>query len=75
MTWTTNKPTVPGWYWWRFSKDRKATVLNISQSHIQKSEVFTMETHNIGTVALFIDELPGEWSSQAIAPPREGEAR
>jgi hypothetical protein len=21
MTWTTTKPTVPGWYWWRPYRD------------------------------------------------------
>jgi hypothetical protein len=22
MTWTTTKPTVPGWYWWRWNHGR-----------------------------------------------------
>ena len=66
MTWTTEKPTVPGWYWWRYEKGRKATMLNVSQSHIQQMDIFTE-----GSLVMFLNEVPGHWAGP-IPAPEEG---
>ena len=29
MKWTTDKPTVPGWYWWRSDSKRGPIVVNV----------------------------------------------
>ena len=40
MTWTTNKPTVPGWYWWRRPKF-KAVVVEVWE---QRMDYFVFES-------------------------------
>lgn len=63
MTWTDKKPTVPGWYWWRFNPIRRAHVMEISRQHVANDDVFT-----VGTAVLFLDEVPGEWSGPIPLP-------
>ena len=31
MNWTTEKPTTPGWYWWRLSSDRLAHLVKVTR--------------------------------------------
>lgn len=64
LTWTTEKPVKPGWYWWRYGARRKASVMHITQGHVQNMEVFT-----VGMFAMFINEVPGEWAGP-IDPPQ-----
>lgn len=30
MTWTTQQPTQPGWYWWRWRNDKDPEIVRIS---------------------------------------------
>jgi hypothetical protein len=30
LTWTTEKPTAPGWYWWRFRGH--STIIHLNDS-------------------------------------------
>jgi hypothetical protein len=63
MTWTTSKPTVPGWYWWRLSSSGEPGVLKISQEHIDNKNVYTF-----GTRILLHSEMPGEWAGPLEVP-------
>jgi hypothetical protein len=29
MRWTTEKPTVPGWYWWRKTATARARIVDV----------------------------------------------
>lgn len=61
--WTTNKPTNPGWYWWRNGYYRASPVLLERNG---PDELYCSSSD--------IDELyesAGEWSSEPIAEPEE----
>ena len=30
MEWTAEKPTIPGWYWWRMSPHARESVIQIT---------------------------------------------
>jgi hypothetical protein len=63
MRWTREKPTQPGWWWWRYEAGRKASVMHISEDHIHGMNVFT-----VGTLVLFLQEVPGEWAGPVPEP-------
>ena len=63
LVWTTDKPTVPGWYWWRVSFGRTPTTLFISRDHIHENDVFTA-----GALVMFLREVPGEWAGPVPLP-------
>jgi len=65
MIWMTTKPTVPGWYWWRYSFGRTPTVMFISREHLHEHDVFTE-----GVLVMFLREVPGEWAGP-LTPPEE----
>lgn len=58
-TWTTVKPTTPGWYWWR--------SLNIG-IHQRCTEVYQDSS---GKLFCIYGLNHGEWSSEPIAEPQE----
>jgi hypothetical protein len=68
MTWTTEKPTVAGWYWYRDNHHEYPFAIEITWVC---GELETMDDHFDHKVS----DLTGEWSSHPITPPREGEAR
>ena len=40
MTWTTSKPTVPGWYWWRrHGKVRVVEIVEVGEEDEADLEV------------------------------------
>ena len=58
MTWTTDTPTKPGWYWWR--------------SKIPHTDFWTCPTiRDITVSALLNDNLWGQWAGP-IPEPEEG---
>jgi len=54
--WTDEKPTEPGWYWWRYSEDYGVVTRIVSVLQI------SIDT---GYLAL------GQWSSTPIPLPEE----
>jgi len=64
LTWTTEKPTQPGWYWWRKSRRHEIEIAklwdvdNIYGQFHQDPHVFR------------VDEVGGEWAGP-LAPPEE----
>ena len=60
MTWTTEKPTKPGWYWWR-NNASEPRVVNIWQSRVHAS---ILKASGLGEV-LYCD---GEWAGP-LEPP------
>jgi|CXWL01.1.fsa_nt_gi hypothetical protein len=64
LTWTTARPTVAGWYWWRFNVNRSPVAIKVLRGHLEGTDVFT-----IGTLVLYLHEVPGEW--QPVEPAKE----
>jgi hypothetical protein len=61
MMWTTDKPTVPGWYWWRRTVARqpaKVYVLEFIESH--------NGLHNSRWGSVMV--LDGEWAGPINQP-------
>ena len=65
LIWTSEKPQVAGWYWWRAAKGGRATIYEVSSRHVIRADVFT-----VGHIVLFLDELPGQWAGP-LDPPQE----
>ena len=65
LTWTTEKPTKPGMWWWRSSDKQSQWIEDI--------DLRDGRLASIGTAGhVFIDgEYDGEWSSEPIAEPEE----
>ncbi len=62
ITWTTTKPTRPGWYWWR-TRTRSGKWCKIRMEEVRSN----MTVSGWGE----IDKLDGEWSSSPIPEPQE----
>lgn len=63
MTWTMEKPTKAGWYWWRFfgSEDRVVFVWKGS----------TRWQYEYKGKDFLLSEAYGEWSSLPLEMPKE----
>jgi hypothetical protein len=59
LVWTTDKPTVPGWYWWR-DETHAPSVIRVDDDLL----IFLYEEY------LTPDELGGEYGGP-ISEPRE----
>ncbi len=57
MSWTTEKPTVPGWYWYR-ELEGEAEILSVYKDDGQ------LLISGIG-----LQEFPGEWAGSLEPPP------
>jgi hypothetical protein len=65
MTWTTEKPTVPGWYWWRrpYGKREIQTIIRVKEYKFQPGIVFIYSGRRI-------EDCRGEWAGP-LEPPEE----
>lgn len=66
MTWTTVKPTKPGWYWWRrpYGKRVIETIVKVKPWRIG-------ETGLVVYACKPVERCAGEWSSEPLEPPKE----
>ncbi len=68
MTWTHEKPTTPGWYWWRSCvEDNLPVVLCViddgnEEGHLEAD----------GRPVEEITAEGGHWSSEPVRQPEEG---
>jgi len=60
MIWTGEKPTVPGWYWWR----EHGVPLVVELVHNMNMELMIEDD------ARHIGKLGGEWAGP-LEPPKE----
>lgn len=63
MNWTTTKPTVPGWYWWR--RDHRSTHEVIKVGEEVGDRVFLLSLQAIE------EAVRGEWAGP-LGLPEEG---
>lgn len=67
MTWTTEKPTRPGWYWWRDLPEYDVRMLYVVK---QDHELFAYYVDNMDLHLWTSTKagLIGEWAGP-LAPP------
>lgn len=72
VVWTTEKPTKPGWYWWR-PRDRSSThtVKVLSASTKQTKLIGYWLNGILQDRHHYVDAMLGEWSSETIPEPKE----
>ena len=63
MIWTSEKPTRPGWYWWR-SPMYAPSPQRIELNGPDEPYCATMEEDNL-------DELGGEWAGPILEPDEQ----
>jgi hypothetical protein len=66
LKWTTEKPTRPGWYWWRM--DAGDCIVEIDRDAHDNDSLYMLEPGPDGGVSL--DILTGQWAGP-IEPPGE----
>lgn len=59
LTWTTEKPTQPGWYWWRNNSHFDPDILKVDVL----GDRFVIDTD-----LDVLDTPPGEWTGP-LEPP------
>ncbi len=62
MTYTTRKPTTPGWYWWRCFAITTGVLTQETIVQIDADGYCQQEGE-------YVDNLGGEWSSEPIKEP------
>ena len=67
MTWTSDLPISPGWYWWRAATRNKAVVKRV---FFGASRKLVME---VGLSAEEIKRVGGQWAGPLWQPSEEGE--
>ena len=64
MTWTPNKPTQPGWYWYRF----KGNSSWLEVREILEGGFWSTEDESGCTEYINVNELHGEWAGPIPEP-------
>jgi hypothetical protein len=63
MTWTTDKPTVPGWYWWR---NAQGIIEHHIVWHDEEEDFLCMVTDDGNRID--VGSAGGEWAGPLEAP-------
>lgn len=66
MEWTTTRPKVEGWYWWRGGDPKRQRIVRVRNW----SKKGALECWDLPH-DLDFEDCGGEWSNQPIDPPRE----
>ena len=64
MTWTTVKPTQPGWYWYRRGKAQNEVLMHVQGVGEQMTALWPDGRWD----AVFSVSLSGEWSGRLERP-------
>ena len=62
MKWTSEKPTKPGWYWYRGETDLNELIIWVS------SDLRVVYPASLNFKSFAVDEVPGQWAGP-IEPP------
>lgn len=69
MKWTTEKPTKPGWYWWRRYPKKKAYKVEVKRGRGVLRGNQWLEVYWEGErVARFDEPVRGEWAGPLDEP-------
>jgi hypothetical protein len=65
MNWATERPTKPGYYWWRFRSDRLAHLVNVTMDG--HGILQTHPPEQLVDAGLCVD-TSGEWAGPVEQP-------
>lgn len=71
LCWTKERPTTPGWYWWRAWRGGTAVVTEVCYSIPVTGEKRLYAQFVDCTKALYIDQFEGEWAGPIPEPKEE----
>lgn len=77
MTWTTEKPTKPGWYWFRTQKGHNGHIVRVDgdmeceRAQVDRRLAFPDTLRYITPEKISAVFASAEWSSEPIAMPEE----
>lgn len=60
--WTADKPTAPGWYWYRRDQDQNEVLMRVQGRGVQTTAVWP----DLQSESVF--KVPGEWSGPVNLP-------
>lgn len=66
MIWTTEKPTKPGWYWWRREKGFIPSFLHVTTDHLKGTGFFI-----VGAYTVRFQNIGGEWAGPIPEPEEQ----
>lgn len=69
MQWTTDKPTTPGWYWWREPHCSAQIVLILLGGGRNRKRLFMVRLGESDAPPI-LEHVPGAWAGP-IAEPEE----
>jgi hypothetical protein len=64
LTWTTQKPTAPGLYGYRKSRDAKAYVVDVEL----KNSTLTVDNKHANRCRGPVETIEGEWAGPLLPP-------
>lgn len=74
MTWTTTRPTQPGWYWWRRYKGKRSYEVEVRNGRgVLRGNQFLEVWWNGEMVAKFDQPVRGEWAGPIPEPTERDE--
>jgi hypothetical protein len=67
LVWTKDKPTVPGWYWWRRNGDAQILEVSVGGGRNDRCRLWVRRGDE---AAIRVDDLNGDWAGP-LDPPKE----
>jgi hypothetical protein len=64
LNWTTQKPTVPGLYWYRRGSNVKAYIVEVELA----GEILTVDNKNVDHCKGPVSTIDGEWAGPLLPP-------
>lgn len=72
MIWTTDKPTRPGWYWWRNPElHYRAQVCRVSHARAPHDGEALGVAYTDGERYTLADMVGGEWAGPILEPDEQ----
>jgi hypothetical protein len=72
MNWTREKPTKPGWYWWKLDNYARVVMVDTGEWDRERGEPRLIFTQPGMEMAYRVSEWDGEWAGPI---PKPGEAK
>lgn len=67
LRWTTDQPTVPGWYWFKYESDGRIEMLRVINPELPYLKLW-VENHPWAPHTTNVEDFEGQWAGP-IEPP------
>ena len=67
LTWTSSKPSLPGWYWYREKHTERPLILDVQLLSSGKLAILA-QLNRLGEDYIYVEDLNGEWAGP-LEPP------